>query len=48
MFGDFNSRTEIEATIGASMTRGKVDKLIKAIRIIDTPFQNSRIKIEFH
>jgi hypothetical protein len=38
MLGDLNFRTEIEATIGASMTGGKVDKLIKSIRIIDTPF----------
>ena len=43
MFSDFNSHTETEATIGASMTGEKIDILKKSVQIIDTPSAPRRI-----
>jgi len=44
MFSDFNSHTETEATIGASMTGEKIDILKKSVQIIDTPFSAEKDK----
>jgi hypothetical protein len=46
VFGDFNSHTETDATIGGSMTGEKIDILKKSIQIIDTPFSTEKNKQE--